>query len=103
MEDGVAMCSGPPAETCDDIEAAYTAATTGDAMSCETECHILNGHCGVGLGSCYYGVNTGVSQSELDGIATRWVRLGCGGAVCDCGPPPESVRCDAGGCLLRAG
>lgn len=86
---------------CEAIEMEYDSLVMS-GQRCETpgSCVVLNGHCGVGLGDCYYGAS-GITQDELDSIAGRWTSAGCTGAVCDCPPPPEMVRCDAGGCLLR--
>jgi hypothetical protein len=90
-------------ESCDDIEGEYqTTVLAAQRCTAPGLCHVLLGHCGVGLGGCYYGANTDLTQEILDAIAARWVSAGCmeGAAVCGCSAPP-SVRCDSGGCLLR--
>ena len=86
---------------CDAITEEYERLIT-EGQRCEAPgtCVILNGHCGIGIGGCYHGAS-GLTQEELDAVAERWRLAGCTGPVCDCPAPPESVRCDAGGCLLR--
>jgi len=90
---------------CATLEAAYLSLVGASSMTCSAPgmCHILIGHCGVGLGGCSYALNTGVTQADLDAIAAAWTASGCdvGRPVCGCPPPPTSVRCDAGGCLAR--
>lgn len=99
-----AACEGS-GDTCAALEAMYEALVGPTSMRCGApgECHILFGHCGVGLGGCHYALNTGVTQAQLDALATRWTAMGCdvGRPVCDCPVPPDMVRCDAGGCLAR--
>ena len=87
-------------DDCGVIEAEYLElvnASQNQRCSEQSDCSVINGHCGVGLGGCYYGLN--IEQRALDAIALRWTQAGCRGPVCRCTAPP-SVRCDGGGCLL---
>jgi hypothetical protein len=85
-------------ESCESIEARY-AQVVDEKASCSqpTDCRITSGHCGVGLGGCWYAVSGDVS--ELDALAVRYSDLGCTSAVCRCAPPPESASCVAGRCM----
>lgn len=98
-----ASCAG--GGTCADLEAEYEALVGVTASMCGApgECHIVYGHCGVGLGGCHYALNVSTTQEALNDLASRWTAMGCdaGRPVCDCPMPPEDVRCDAGGCLAR--
>lgn len=87
-----------PPETCASIEARY-AQVLEEKAACDqpTDCRITSGHCGVGLGGCWYAVSGDVS--ELDALAERYRDLGCTSAVCRCAPPPESASCVAGRCM----
>jgi hypothetical protein len=93
-----ARCLGR--DDCDSIEQEYLAVVNDpENQRCQTqeECSVINGHCAIGLGGCYYGLS--IDQGVLDAIAARWRAAGCRGPVCRCTAPPP-VRCDAGGCLL---
>ncbi len=87
-------------DRCDEIFDDYTAMVE-DHRGCEsdTDCQAVFGHCGVGLGGCYYALNVDLS-STLDTLAGEFDALGCTTAVCDCAPPPESLFCDAGQCAF---
>jgi hypothetical protein len=92
----VATCN-----SCARIEAEYTRLTTQVSCAANTDCHLVFGHCGVGLGGCHYPVKTGVSQAQLESLAAQWTALGCdaGRPVCRCAAPPDTVRCDSGSCV----
>jgi hypothetical protein len=92
---------GSAALTCDEIENAYQSAIDG-AKTCNDGggCHVLQGHCGIGLGGCYEAVNRALTQAELDNLAAQWSAQGCLGPVCKCAPPPLTVDCDQGMCAL---
>lgn len=93
---GVAVCG-----TCGTIEGIYEGLTTGDAQRCTVaaDCHVLSGQCSVGLGGCYHAVNTDTTQEQLSALGAMYAAASCRSGVCDCAPPPTSVRCDAGSCL----
>lgn len=97
-DSGAPHDAGGSEETCASIEARY-AQVVEEKASCEqpTDCRITSGHCGVGLGGCWYAVSGDVS--ELDALAERYRDLGCTSAVCRCLPPPESASCEAGRCV----
>lgn len=88
--------------TCESIEAEYEAAAVG-ATACDesTECAVLYGHCGVGLGGCYYAANSAAVQDVLNNLEREWSGMGCsfGRPVCDCAHPPE-VGCSDGVCEM---
>lgn len=94
---------GTPMLSCMEIQSVYDALIGPAAMRCSmpSSCQILDGHCGVGLGGCYYAVTTTVTQEALDEVARWWTANRChiGAPVCDCGPRPSGARCDSGGCL----
>jgi hypothetical protein len=87
-----------PAE-CATIEVEYDAIVEMNGCNEDSECKIIDGHCGVGLGGCYYAVNTSVDETELDGLAQAYSDGGCTQGVCDCPMPPASVICDSGTCV----
>ena len=95
---GVRVDHAVEPESCESIEARY-AQVVDEKASCAqpTDCRITSGHCGVGLGGCWYAVSGDVS--ELDALAVRYSDLGCTSAVCRCAPPPESASCVAGRCM----
>ncbi len=74
-------------------------------------CAILGGHCDLGLGGCYYFVNsTLLKQEDLDALAERFVELtadfendNCSiGGACFCPPPPPlEVKCVDGECGVQ--
>lgn len=101
--DSGAQLADASVDPCAEIAAEYAALTAPSMMRCggAGQCQILHGHCGVGLGGCYYALNTNVSQRQLDDLANRWTAARCRGPVCRCTAPPTSVRCDSGGCLAR--
>ena len=83
--------------TCESIEAAYFAAVAVDQCMDVGECKIIDGHCGVGLGGCYYAVNQSVDEAALDALAQMYSDLGCTNGVCDCAEPPATLECSAEG------
>jgi hypothetical protein len=64
----------------------------------DSDCKIIEGHCAVGLGGCYYAVNQSVDETELADLAEMWTNGSCHQGVCDCPETPESAFCDAGTC-----
>lgn len=96
--------AGVPMLSCTEIETVYEALVGRSGMRCGMagECHVVDGHCSVGLGGCYYAVTTTVTQESLDEVSRWWTAARChiGAPVCDCGPRPRGARCDSGGCLL---
>jgi hypothetical protein len=70
-----------------------------DGCAGDDECHIVVGHCSVGLGGCHYALNTAVEQGELDALGAMWAQGQCGGAVCGCIQPPVVSVCDNGHCI----
>ena len=95
---GVRVDRAAETETCASIEARYEQVLEEKA-SCEqpTDCRITAGHCGAGIGGCWYAVSGDVS--ELDTLAERYRDLGCTSVVCRCAAPPESASCVAGRCM----
>jgi hypothetical protein len=94
--------------TCAGVVAAYELLTTGIGQPCNVapQCEVLVGHCGVGLGGCFYAVSRSgdaawyVSQEQLDALAARFQELGCTGPICRCAPPPEQADCIDHQCTL---
>ncbi len=88
--------------TCEQVEAAYRDLLTAFAdCTGASECHILLGQCGVGLGGCHEAVNNGLAQERLDALGLQYGNLGCTGSVCRCEPPPQ-VDCIRGQCRPAA-
>ena len=91
-------------ESCRDVERVYEALTGPAGSACRPEigCHILFGHCGVGLGGCYYAVSRTVRQEHLDALSERYIELDglatCASGVCRCARPPERAVCIDGEC-----
>ena len=83
---------------CNQLEDAYLEAVTG-ASACreDSDCQILNGQCGSGVGGCYEFVNMTLTQEDLDAIGRRFGAQ-CNGPVCDCPPPPNNIACNDGIC-----
>lgn len=91
--------------TCDEVRGIYGSLIHLEA-SCRPEvgCHVLNGHCWIGLGGCYHAVPRTIRQEHLDALAERFLDLGgletCAESFCVCPPPPQGVECLGGGCRL---
>lgn len=85
--------------TCADVERAYRA-LLGEHAACESasDCVVLTGQCGVGLGGCYEVANADLSP-ELEALGRRYQELGCTSGVCDCAGSPRAF-CNMGGCGL---
>jgi hypothetical protein len=98
---GVGGAGGGSGMSCASIEAQYDALTGPASKTCNNSqtCQVLDGHCGIGLGGCWYVINDSVTQAELDALAAQWQAANCMGAVCDCAPPPMTVACVAGMCM----
>jgi len=90
--------------TCDEVIEVYTALVSRSEGACDPAvgCHLVFGHCGVGLGGCYYALPRTVTQEHLDALSQRFIELGglesCPGPVCRCPAPPKGVRCVDGFC-----
>ncbi len=87
--------------SCGEIEFNYEALVSDSGnLSCVTddECHVVFGHCDVGLGGCWYVVNQSLTQAELDALAFEYQGKNCFGAICLCLPPPNEVGCVDGFC-----
>jgi hypothetical protein len=52
----------------------------------------------MGIGGCWYVVNTEITQADLDELAGQFGDNGCQGPVCACLPPPENIACVNGTC-----
>ena len=93
---------GIPTLTCPEVEAVYDALVGPPGMRCGMgdACHVIDGHCSVGLGGCYYAVTTTVTQDSVDEVRNWWVGNRCdeGVGVCDCGPRPAGAECVMGRC-----
>lgn len=86
--------------TCEGVEDLYVDYVGHAACTDDSDCMIVTGHCGIGVGGCYHAVNRGWGQAGLDAIAEAWAATGCTGPVCDCGPPPDGAYCGNGVCTL---
>lgn len=88
-------------ESCEMIEQLYQDLVEGPAASVcnvDADCHVVDGHCWLGLGGCWYVVNQSVQQSELETLADGFTGLGCFGPICLCVEAPAAVACVDGTC-----
>jgi hypothetical protein len=85
---------------CDQIELEYDmlANSSTDCMT-DDQCHVVDGHCWMGLGGCWYVVNDSLTQADLDALADQYQAAMCFGPICACIPPPNSVGCVNGTCM----
>ncbi|MEC7524398.1 MAG: hypothetical protein VYE22_31240 [Myxococcota bacterium] len=90
--------TGGAGRSCEDIEAEYDG-LIGDHRGCDSaaDCQTVFGHCGVGLGGCYYSMNADLSAA-MGVLADEYAAAGCTRAVCDCPAPPETHFCNMGQC-----
>jgi hypothetical protein len=65
----------------------------------DADCHVVDGHCWMGLGGCWYVVNQNLQQTDLEQLANGFTGLGCFGPICLCVETPESVGCVDGLCV----
>lgn len=99
---GVEVASEGPCEdgdVCQSILDDYAALVTSNtACTQDSDCQLLNGQCGVGVGGCYEIVNQNVTQAQLNDLGRRYSEDDtCVGPVCDCPPAPEEIFCGQGG------
>jgi hypothetical protein len=85
--------------SCSSIELEYQQIVSRRGCMESTDCQIVDGHCSVGLGGCWYTVNQTVLQSDLDALAQQYVARGCTSGVCDCQAPPALAICDNNQCV----
>jgi hypothetical protein len=78
------------------VEAQY-AELVNAARGCQqdSDCQILDGHCGVG--ECYAYVNQSLEQAQLDALHERYRQEGCIDIFCHCALAYE-VSCQEGQC-----
>ncbi len=86
--------------TCESLEDDYARTIEqGSTCSDSSDCHVISGHCGRGLGGCWYAVSADI-EDELAALAERYSDLGCTTAVCRCAPAPDTIVCDSGRCAF---
>jgi hypothetical protein len=85
--------------SCEEIVAVYNEYASRDACEDDSDCRIVAGHCGDGIGGCGYLMNRQWPADGLDALAAEFVSGGCKQAACQCTPPPESVVCVDGHCM----
>ncbi len=84
---------------CDAIEMEYEMlASTSNECQSDDQCHVVDGHCWMGIGGCWYVVNDTLEQTDLDALAQQYGDQGCFGPICLCAAPPDSVGCVDGIC-----
>lgn len=96
------VCQPDKALSCAEIKTRYDDLTK-NATSCteDADCKLLYGHCGTGLGGCYYYANGSLSQADLDALSKQWQSQGCSGPVCRCTAPPKALACKSGVCAPK--
>lgn len=87
--------------TCQDVEGAYGRLVSNRSCASDSDCQVLAGSCGVGLGGCAEAVNASVTPAQLDALAARWSALGCTAGVCRC-REPGLPKCQNGRCEEQA-
>ena len=85
------FCIG--ADLCQETEDTYESLVSMTQCDGPLDCHILDGHCGQGLGGCFYAVNISVTADQLNAVAQDWQANDCMGPVCACAAPPTDVDC----------
>ena len=87
--------------TCSEIEEAYQQLHFGGFADCsfDSDCEIVWGDCGAGLGGCYYSVNGLYDEEGVGSLVDSWNNQGCMEWVCDC-PPEPSAFCENGACAM---
>ena len=78
----------------------YNIIVANNSCSLPSDCQIVSGQCGVGLGGCYHAVNNDVVESDLVQLGQVYSTLGCTTAVCACAPPPTAAACVDSVCIL---
>jgi hypothetical protein len=97
--DGDGDGDGDPLD-CDAIVSQYDMLAEGssDCMQ-DDDCHVVDGHCWMGLGGCWYVVNQSLKQGDLDALANQYQGAQCFGPICACIMPPVDVGCVDGTCM----
>jgi hypothetical protein len=97
--DGDGDGDGDPLD-CDAIVSQYNMLAEGssDCMQ-DDDCHVVDGHCWMGLGGCWYVVNQSLKQGDLDALANQYQGAQCFGPICACIMPPVDVGCVDGTCM----
>jgi hypothetical protein len=85
--------------SCNELSATYQEYSSRDACEDDTDCQINEGHCSVGIGSCYHPMNRQWPADGLATLAAEFVAAECTVAVCDCAPTPTTVQCVDGRCV----
>ena len=85
--------------TCDEIEDLYSLYHEGEYLDCnfDQDCFIEQGHCSVGLGGCYYSVNSTYESDLVSSLVEDWINEDCIEGVCDCFNEPYPI-CNNGTC-----
>lgn len=87
--------------TCNQLTALHDDYVSHTACQDDSDCVMVWGLCGVGLGRCYHTINRRWGREGLSAIGDAWKAADCGGAVCACAEPPETVICDDGVCAFQ--
>jgi hypothetical protein len=87
-------------ESCQEIESTYVSLVESNTgCDADAQCHVVDGHCGDGLGGCWYVVNDNLQQADLDELFDAFQGMACPPLViCACLPPPAVFGCVDGTC-----
>jgi hypothetical protein len=85
-------CVGGPT-TCDDIVAVHDEYISRVSCMDDSDCVVIEGQCGIGLGGCHQVINRHWGAEGLATLGEAWFEAGCIRPVCDCPAPPESAAC----------
>lgn len=87
--------------SCSQLAAVHDDYVSHTACQDDTDCVMVWGLCGIGLGSCYHTLNRRWGAEGLDAIEDAWRAQDCGGGACACAEPPATVICDEGVCAFQ--
>lgn len=87
---------------CDEVQNLYDININKTSCADDDQCSVLDGHCEIGLGECWYAVNPQVTTELLEELAMQWMAESCGVDTCggDCGAMP-TAKCIDNVCTLE--
>jgi hypothetical protein len=96
-----AVCANR-ARSCEEIAALYDDYVSHTACSDDTDCAVVHGQCGIGIGGCHHVLNRHWGAAGISSLGDMWLAAACSGPVCDCPAPPTSATCDSGVCVAAS-
>ena len=101
-DSGGDSAQGDASAECVMFKAEYDSLLAARACAQTSDCQVVMGHCGSGLGNCYHPTNKSVDQADLNMIASEYDTAGCdpGGAACKCDAVVPTPSCENKLCIL---